>query len=58
VVVALREPLIDTARTLMDFCAQHLARYKLPRTVKVVEQVQRAPNGKAAYNWAKSCFDG
>jgi acyl-CoA synthetase (AMP-forming)/AMP-acid ligase II len=57
-VVALREPLPDPTRTLMDFCAQHLARYKLPRTIKVVEQVQRAPNGKADYKWAKSCFAG
>ena len=32
----------------------HLARYKRPRHVVVVESVPRGPNGKADYKWAKA----
>ncbi len=38
---------------LIDFTRQHLAGYKLPKHVLFVDQVQRAPNGKADYKWAK-----
>jgi 3-oxocholest-4-en-26-oate---CoA ligase len=38
---------------LIDFARGHLAGYKLPRRVLFVERVQRAPNGKADYPWAK-----
>jgi fatty-acyl-CoA synthase len=31
----------------------HLAHYKLPRRVVLVEAVRRAPNGKADYPWAR-----
>jgi 3-oxocholest-4-en-26-oate---CoA ligase len=30
-----------------------LASYKLPRTVRVVDRIERAANGKADYGWAK-----
>ena len=39
--------------TLVDFTREHLAGYKLPRHVLFVDTVQRAPNGKADYKWAK-----
>ena len=39
---------------LIDFTREHLAGYKLPKHVLFVDQVQRAPNGKADYKWAKS----
>jgi acyl-CoA synthetase (AMP-forming)/AMP-acid ligase II len=32
---------------------QDLARYKRPRRVVFVDSVQRGPNGKADYSWAK-----
>jgi len=38
---------------LIDFTRDHLAGYKLPKHVIFVDQVQRAPNGKADYKWAK-----
>ena len=38
---------------VIDFTRDHLAGYKLPRHVLFVDQVQRAPNGKADYKWAK-----
>jgi acyl-CoA synthetase (AMP-forming)/AMP-acid ligase II len=37
---------------IIAHCDGHLARYKLPRTVIVVPEVVRGPNGKADYRWA------
>jgi len=31
----------------------HLASYKLPKRILIVDEVRRAPNGKADYGWAK-----
>ena len=31
----------------------HLASYKLPKRILLVDVVRRAPNGKADYAWAK-----
>jgi 3-oxocholest-4-en-26-oate---CoA ligase len=39
---------------LMDFARTRVAGYKLPRKLIVVGEVQRAPNGKADYKWAKA----
>ena len=39
---------------LLDACAGHLARYKLPKAFVRVPRVQRQPNGKADYAWAKT----
>jgi len=38
---------------LTRFVAEHLARYKLPKTIVYVDEVQRSPSGKADYRWAK-----
>ena len=38
---------------LIDFTRDHLAGYKLPKSVIFVDHVQRLPNGKADYKWAK-----
>jgi len=38
---------------LVEFCAHHLARYKLPRTIVYVDEMVRSPSGKADYRWAK-----
>ena len=40
-------------RELIEFCAHHLARYKLPRAVIYVDEMVRSPAGKADYRWAK-----
>lgn len=42
---------IDRAE-LLAVCEPHLARYKLPKAVVFVPEVQRNPNGKADYRWA------
>lgn len=38
---------------LIDFTREHLAGYKVPKQILFVATVQRAPNGKADYKWAK-----
>ncbi|MBX3705779.1 MAG: AMP-binding protein [Pseudomonadales bacterium] len=39
---------------VLAFTREHLAGYKVPKAVLLVERVQRAPNGKADYRWAKA----
>jgi acyl-CoA synthetase (AMP-forming)/AMP-acid ligase II len=39
---------------LIDFARRSLAGYKTPKRVIFVDEVRRAPNGKADYRWAKS----
>ena len=41
------EDLINATRSL-------IAGYKLPKQIIFVDEVQRAPNGKANYKWAKN----
>jgi fatty-acyl-CoA synthase len=38
---------------LIAFTREHLAGYKLPKQVLFVDEVMRAPNGKANYKWAQ-----
>jgi acyl-CoA synthetase (AMP-forming)/AMP-acid ligase II len=55
-IVQLREGLAgdDTMeRELLDECAKHIARYKLPKAFVFVDTVLRSPAGKADYRWAK-----
>jgi len=33
--------------------AEHLARYKLPKDVVLVDQISRSPSGKPDYAWAR-----
>jgi fatty-acyl-CoA synthase len=37
---------------------EHLSRYKHPRKYVIVDEVMRAPNGKADYKWAKQTARG
>ena len=45
------EPLIQETR-------KHLSGYKLPKDIKFVKSVKRAPNGKADYKWASKVANG
>jgi fatty-acyl-CoA synthase len=38
---------------IIAFSAQTIARFKLPKSVRFVDHVQRSPSGKADYRWAK-----
>ncbi len=52
-VVALRPGAAASDEELRHACEAHIARYKLPRAFVFVEEVLRAPSGKADYRWAK-----
>ncbi|WP_406691764.1 acyl-CoA synthetase [Saccharopolyspora sp. ID03-671] len=39
---------------LLAEAAHHMARYKLPKVILRVPQIQRSPSGKADYRWAKT----
>ena len=48
---------VDRALTLdalQDHCREHLAGYKVPRVLHVVDEVARLANGKADYRWAQA----
>ncbi len=51
--VALRVGARVSEEELRASCEAHIARYKLPRAVVFVDEVVRAPSGKADYRWAK-----
>ena len=38
---------------IIDFSREHLAGYKLPKQLLLLDEVRRAPNGKADYKWAR-----
>lgn len=42
---------------LIDFSREHLAGYKLPKQVLLLDEVRRAPNGKADYKWARQAAE-
>src|SRR5439155_20220265 len=39
---------------LVAFAAQHLARYKLPKSTVLVDEMVRSPSGKPDYRWARA----
>jgi 3-oxocholest-4-en-26-oate---CoA ligase len=43
---------VDDA-ALRQEAERHIARYKLPKSIVYVDEVQRSPSGKADYRWAK-----
>jgi acyl-CoA synthetase (AMP-forming)/AMP-acid ligase II len=50
-----------SAPTVNDLAAharEHIAGYKVPREVHLVDEVQRSPSGKADYRWAKATATG
>ena len=60
-VVAVVAPRPGSAPTLVELrehCRPYLAGYKLPKELRIVETVVRAPSGKPDYRWARSLVDG
>ncbi|HVN85991.1 MAG TPA: acyl-CoA synthetase [Candidatus Binatia bacterium] len=53
-VVQARAGEVPSTDELIEFCANHLARYKLPKSVVFVDEMVRSPSGKADYRWAKT----
>jgi len=56
-VVAPKPGSTPTLAELREHCRPHLAGYKLPKELVVVETVVRGPNGKPDYRWARSIVD-
>jgi fatty-acyl-CoA synthase len=56
-VVALRAGSRASEDDLRAACEGHIARYKLPRAFVFVDEVVRAPSGKADYRWARQVAD-
>ena len=52
-VVQLRDGFDASLAALLDECAKHVARYKLPKDIIFVSKVVRSPAGKADYRWAR-----
>jgi fatty-acyl-CoA synthase len=52
-VVQLRDGFEATPDELVAECERHIARYKLPKDVLLVDRVVRSPAGKADYRWAR-----
>ncbi len=47
-----------TAEELKDGCREHLARYKVPRTIVFRDEIRRSPAGKPDYPWARAQVAG
>jgi acyl-CoA synthetase (AMP-forming)/AMP-acid ligase II len=45
------------ASALREFTRSRLAAYKVPKQLFVVDEVRRAPNGKADYQWARKAVE-
>lgn len=52
--VRLREGASTSAEALRDSVREHLAAFKLPRSILFVAEIVRSPSGKADYRWAKA----
>ena len=53
--------LCDSSETnpdeLLRECAEHIARYKLPKDFVFTDSIERSPSGKADYRWAKQMVE-
>ena len=52
-VVRLREGEQPDESSLLEECARHIARYKLPKAFVYRDPIVRSPSGKADYRWAR-----
>ena len=51
-VVQLSDEATADGESVVSHASTHIARYKLPKEVVFVTQIQRSPSGKADYRWA------
>ncbi len=52
-IVRLRQGSTTDETELLEECARHIARYKLPKAFVFRDEIVRSPSGKADYRWAK-----
>jgi 3-oxocholest-4-en-26-oate---CoA ligase len=57
-VVKLRGGMQASEAELVESCAGHLARYKLPKAIVFRDEIVRSPSGKADYRWAREQVTG
>lgn len=57
-VVKARPGAAPTVEDLAAHAREHIAAYKVPREVHLVDEVVRSPSGKADYRWAKATATG
>ena len=53
-IVQFRHGFSASYEDLTATCAEHIARYKIPKDLIVVDRIERSPAGKADYRWARS----
>ena len=53
-VVSLNKNSDISEQDLTDFTKTKISGYKAPKNILFVDEVKRAPNGKANYKWAKA----
>ena len=53
-IVQLRDGSSATTDGLLAACDGHIARYKFPKDIVVVDKIERSPAGKADYRWAQT----
>ena len=53
-IVQLRPGTNPEESSLLETAGEHITRYKLPKRFVYVDQISRAPSGKADYRWAKA----
>ncbi len=56
--VHVREGMSVSAEEVLAESANHIARYKLPKDVIFLPELQRSPVGKADYRWAREIAEG
>ena len=56
-VASLRPGANVEGEALREFTREHLAAFKVPKQLFVVDRVRRAPNGKADYEWARQAVE-
>ena len=53
-IVRIREGHTVDDADLLAAAGNHIARYKLPKSIKYVDEIIRSPSGKADYRWARN----
>jgi 3-oxocholest-4-en-26-oate---CoA ligase len=51
-VIQVRDGASPDLESVQEHCRLSIARYKVPREVHVVPQMERSPSGKPDYRWA------
>jgi acyl-CoA synthetase (AMP-forming)/AMP-acid ligase II len=56
-IVQPRKGLTPQLRDIQELCRKQLAHYKVPRSLHLVDEIERSPSGKPDYRWARDIAD-